>query len=73
MENKGDIPSIAGDSPPVLCCPPNRIMPVNISPVSEKPAIKLKRGTAFKAREVIVEPDFERQLLVVVTSYQVWE
>ena len=26
-----------------------------------------------KAWEVIVEPDFERQLLVVVTAYQVWE
>lgn len=26
-----------------------------------------------KAWEVIVEPDFERQLLVVVTAYPVWE
>jgi len=26
-----------------------------------------------KEWEVIVEPDFERQLLVVVTAYPVWE
>jgi hypothetical protein len=26
-----------------------------------------------KAWEVIVEPDWERQLLVVVTAYPVWE
>lgn len=26
-----------------------------------------------KAWEIIVEPDFERQLLVVVTAYPVWE
>lgn len=26
-----------------------------------------------KGWEVIVEPDFERQLLVVVTAYSVWE
>jgi len=26
-----------------------------------------------KAWEVIVEPDFERELLVVITAYAVWE
>jgi len=34
------------------------------------PDLKPERG---KEWEVIVEPDFERQLLVVVTAYPVWE
>jgi hypothetical protein len=33
----------------------------------------LKRDTAAGAWEVIVEPDRERRLLVVVTAYPLWE
>ena len=39
--------------------------------VEDRWVIKVKHRR--KAWEVIVEPDFERRLLVVVTAYAVWE